>query len=74
MLRFSLEGKRGTVFTEGDEGGVIVERELSIRPSRPVTVFVEARLYSGDIPLGDKEYIANASGTNSYYEILLILF
>ena len=50
------------MFTEGDEGGVIVQRN-SIRPSRPVTLYVEAREYTGAIPLQPGEHAADATGT-----------
>ena len=70
MLVFSFEGDRGTVFTEGDEGGVIVQRN-SVVPSRPVRVFVQARLYSGAVMLMDNEYAASDMGTKSIYFVLL---
>ena len=54
-------GNRGTEFTEGDEGRVVVERN-EIRPSRPVEVIVTAHLFSFFVGLLDGEHVALASG------------
>lgn len=58
---FKFERVDGTTFTEGDEGGVIVERN-SVRPSRPVSVFVTARKITGSVDLGPNEFAADPEG------------
>ena len=58
------------MFTEGHEGTVIVLRGNAI-PSRPVSVFVHARLHTGAAALlRQGEFAADAEG--QYYDLLYL--
>ncbi len=62
VIIFSFEDLTGSTSTEGDPGGVIVQRN-SVRPSRPVSVFVHTRMYTGDLDLLQQgQFIADTTG------------